>query len=148
MILNGWAPCFRRVGAHFYDFVQAIGNRVRLSITGNRTEPASLFFALVAEPADAKSEVIDIVTSSFLAMQRSAEREPVSRVDDVVARLEQARKLRARMKLAAEGKSPISDVRHRTTGRGQLLLTEATVAGIRGRWPRRRWEAASSAANS
>lgn len=110
----------------------AIGNRVRLSITGNRSEPASLFFALVAEPADGKSEAIDIVTSSFLAMQRGAVQGPASRVDDVVVRLEQARNRHARMMLAAEGTSPVSDIRHRTSGRGQLLLSEATVAGIRG----------------
>jgi hypothetical protein len=102
-----------------------------LSITENRTEPASLYFALVAEPAGGKSEAIDIVTSSFLAMQRNTEQEPASRVDDAVVRLEEARNRRARTTLAAEGTSPISDVR-RTTRRGHLLLTEATVAGIRG----------------
>jgi hypothetical protein len=110
----------------------AIGNRVRLSITESRTEPATLFVALVVEPAQGKTEAIDIVNESFLAMQRSAVQEANARVDDIVVRLEQTRNQRARKALAAEGTSPVPDAKHRASGRGQLLLAEATVAGIRG----------------
>lgn len=111
----------------------AIGNRVRLSITERRTEPATLFIGLVVEPGDGKTEAIDIARESFNAVQISPADQPAreQRADHMLAKEEHRRNLGARKKLAIEGISPVTGAAVAPARRRQLLLSEATVAGIR-----------------
>jgi hypothetical protein len=111
----------------------AVGNRVRISITERRTEPANLFISLVVEPGDGKTEAIDIARESFNAVQAAANNKTLSvqPADHVLTQVEQRRNLDARKKLAAEGLSPVRDAAVAPSRRRQLLLSEATVAGVR-----------------
>lgn len=111
----------------------AVGNRVRMAITERRTEPANLFICLVVEPGDGKTEAIDIAREPFNAVQAGASDKTVSpqQADHMLTQVEQRRNLDARKKLAAEGLSPVRDAAVAPSRRRQLLLSEATVAGVR-----------------
>lgn len=111
----------------------AIGNRVRLQITDRRTEPGTLFVALVVEPGQGKSEAIDIARECFEATQNGAagEAQEPPAGDHLVLQMEHGRHLSARKKLAAEGISPSRNSTQTSGGSRSLLLSEATVAGIR-----------------
>jgi hypothetical protein len=114
----------------------AVGNRVRLSITERKWEPANLFICLVLEPGDGKSEAIDIARESLNAIQAAASDKTASvqQADHMLTRVERAQNLDARKTLATEALSPVRDAALTPSRRRHLLLSEATVAGCAMRW--------------